>query len=87
MQSIEVLIQTESGLHARPASDFVNKSKKYSSKIDVIKDGNTYNAKSIISILSMGAVKGTKLEIRAEGEDEREAVEALKILLDNSLVE
>ncbi|SDY96712.1 phosphocarrier protein [Proteiniborus ethanoligenes] len=87
MYSVEVMLQNESGLHARPASQFVFISSKYKSTITVVKDGKEYNGKSILGILSMGAIKGVKLIIKAEGEDEKEAVEALVSIINSNFGE
>ncbi|KPU26583.1 phosphocarrier protein HPr [Caloranaerobacter sp. TR13] len=87
MQKIEVALKNETGLHARPASIFVKEASKYMSDIKIIKDAKEYNAKSIIGILSIGAGKGDKLTIISEGEDEKEAVEALKALIESSFGE
>lgn len=81
----QVILKNESGLHARPASIFVKEAGKYKSEINIIKDDKSYNGKSIMSILSMGASKGTKLTITAEGEDEKEAVLFIKNLIENEL--
>lgn len=85
--SAEVELKNETGLHARPASQFVFTSSKFKSHIVIIKDGKEYNAKSIMGVLSMGASKGTILTIKAEGEDEQEAVEALKALIEGNFGE
>lgn len=77
----EVVLKNKTGLHARPASEFVQKANSFVSNINIIKDDKKYNAKSIISILSMGAGKDTKLIIDAEGDDSQEAVEALVALV------
>lgn len=78
------------GLHARPASDFVAMAKRFTSKIR-IKDLSTNekpaNAKSIITLLSLGLAKGTQIEIWAEGEDEEEAVQALVDLIESGFGE
>lgn len=87
MYKIEVELKNETGLHARPASVFVKEAAKYSSDIAVVKDEKKYNGKSIMGILSMGATKGEKIVIQAEGDDEKEAVEALKKLVDNNFGE
>lgn len=76
-------IKNETGLHARPASLFVQKAAKYKSSIKLLKDGKEANAKSIISVLSLGASKGSEIKIMATGEDEQEAVNGLVELLDN----
>ena len=75
-------IKNEEGLHARPASDFCKEAGKYKSKITLIKDGEEYEAKSILMVLCAGAVKGDTIEIKAEGDDETEAVDALIKVLD-----
>ena len=87
MFSAEAILKNETGLHARPASQFVFTASKFKSHIMVIKDGKEYNAKSIMGVLSMGASKGTKLTIQADGEDEKEAVEALIALINNGFGE
>ncbi len=87
MYKVEVELKNETGLHARPASLFVKEASKFLSDVKIIKDEKKYIAKSIVGILSMGAVKGTKLTIVAEGEDEKEAVEALKALVDTNFGE
>ncbi|SCG82483.1 HPr-like protein crh Catabolite repression HPr [Proteiniborus sp. DW1] len=87
MFSAEIALKNETGLHARPASQFVFTASKFKSQIKVIKDGKEYNGKSIMGVLSMGASKGTNLTIQAEGEDEKEAVEALIALIDNGFGE
>lgn len=82
-----VVLENKTGLHARPASMLVKEASKYSSQIKLMKDDKEYNAKSIMGILSMGAGKGTKLTIIADGEDEKEAVESLKALIDSNFGE
>lgn len=85
MRNLEIELQNETGLHARPASLFIREASKYTSDIVVIKDGTEYNGKSIMGILSMGATKGDNLTIRIEGDDENEAYEGLKSLFENEL--
>ncbi|MDO4778553.1 MAG: HPr family phosphocarrier protein [Tissierellia bacterium] len=87
MYELEVVISNEIGLHARPASLFIQEAIKYSSDIEVVKDGKSYNGKSIMGILSMSAGKGQKITIRANGEDEENAVNALVDLLNTKLKE
>ncbi|MGO1469260.1 MAG: HPr family phosphocarrier protein [Tissierella sp.] len=77
----EILLENTTGLNARPASIFVKESAKYISNINLIKDKQRYNAKSIMGVLSMGALKGDILAIEAEGEDAKEAVTVLIELL------
>ncbi len=73
----EATVVPEEGLHARPAAQFVKAAKAYSSNIKVIKGDTEANAKSSLSLMSLGARHGDKLTIRAEGEDEEAAAEAL----------
>lgn len=81
----EIILQNETGLHARPASLFVKEAAKYKSDIKLIKDNKEYNGKSIMGILSMGVAKGDKITVQAEGEDEETAVTELVDLLLNKL--
>lgn len=77
------VIKNKEGLHARPASDFCKTANQFKSKITVVKDGDEYDAKSILMVLCIGALQGETIEIRAEGSDEESAVEALIKTLDS----
>lgn len=81
----EIQIVNETGLHARPASDFVALAGKFRSKIEIQKVGkeSRCNAKSIIMLLTLGLAKGETAVLTAEGEDEQAAVEALAELMAN----
>ncbi len=83
----QVTLTNAVGLHARPASIFIREAIKFVSDIFVEKENKLYNAKSIMSILSMSASKGDTIVIRAEGEDAEEAVAALVDLVENHLSE
>lgn len=85
MYEAEVIVSNEIGLHARPASLFIQEAIKYSSDIEVEKEGRIFNGKSIMGILSMSAGKDQKIIIRATGNDEKEAVLALVDLVENKL--
>lgn len=74
-ETIEIL--NRQGLNSRPAIAFLKESSKFKSDILLIKDGNKYNGKSILGILSMGAFKGDKLEIVVDGEDEEVAMNSI----------
>lgn len=87
MYKVDVILKNETGLHARPASLFITEASKHTSKITVIKDGKEYNGKSIMGILTMGAYKDDKITLMGEGEDEVEAVEALKKLVESGFGE
>ena len=82
MGRVKYTIKNEEGLHARPASDFCKTASRFKSKIRVIKDDEEYEAKSMLMVLCIGAVKGDEIEITAEGEDEQEAVDELIKTLD-----
>ncbi|MDO5717973.1 MAG: HPr family phosphocarrier protein [Tissierellia bacterium] len=87
MAEEKVTLVNEIGLHARPASKFIRETIKYKSDIEVIKGDKVYNAKSIMGVLSMGAVKGDTVTIRATGEDAEEAVKNIIQLIKYDLHE
>lgn len=84
MVQVSYTIKNEEGLHARPASDFCKTAGRFKSQIKVLKDGEEYEAKSMLMVLCIGAIKGDEIEIWAEGEDEQEAVDALVETLDSA---
>lgn len=77
MKQLELKIQSDSGLHARPASMLVALAQKYSSNIELEKNGQKVNAKSIMSLLSLGGAKGDDVVIFIEGDDELAAADAV----------
>jgi phosphocarrier protein HPr len=77
----EAPVVPEAGLYARPAARFVKEAKSYSSDIVVVKDGREANAKSSLRLMTLGAKHGERVVVRAEGEDEEAAVEALVTIL------
>jgi phosphocarrier protein HPr len=77
----ETMIGPAEGLHARPAAQFVQTAKGFSSDIVVVKDGREANAKSPLKLMTLAAKYGEKVAIRAEGEDAEEAVNALVELI------
>lgn len=85
MYTKNVTIVNASGLHARPASEFVTTAKRYSSAIKIrrIAEEKPTNAKSIVMLLAMGLMKDTEVEISASGEDEKEAVDTLVSLIES----
>lgn len=86
MQQIEVTIQHPAGLHARPASDFVQLANQFTSKITISYRDKAVNAKSILGILTLGASNGAKINISAEGTDAQQALDALQTLVENNFV-
>ncbi len=83
MKTCKVKILNRAGIHARPASLLVEVAQKYESSIWLEKETITINAKSIMNILTLGATYKSELVLRAEGEDEEEAVNAIAALFDN----
>lgn len=81
-QSKTVIVKNPQGLHARPASLFVNLAQQFQATIEVVKEENIVDGKSILSILTLAATVGTELMIRAEGEDAQSALDALVELID-----
>ena len=77
----EATVSNQVGLHARPATFFIQKAKEYKCSIWVEKDERRVNAKSLLGVLSLGIVKGTTINLIADGVDEKEAVEGLIELL------
>ena len=87
MYSQVITIENEVGLHARPATFFIQKANEFKSGIWVEKDERRVNAKSLLGVLSLGIVKGTTITIMADGADEKEAVAALCELVANNFGE
>jgi len=81
MVSKEITIQNQVGLHARPATFFIQKANEFKSLITIAKDERKVNAKSLLGVLSLGITKGTSVTVSAEGSDEQEAVDALEALV------
>ena len=82
MTEATTTIENKTGIHARPASVFVQKASSFKSKVQLKAKGKTVDAKSILMIMSMGLVKGTEITICADGPDEAAAVQELKALVD-----
>lgn len=87
MYSKEVTVTNAVGLHARPATFFIQKANEYKSSIWVEKEDRKINAKSLLGVLSLGIVMGTKVTIIADGVDENKAVDALIELIEKGLSE
>ena len=87
MVTQEVTINNEVGLHARPATFFIQKANEFKSGIWVEKDERRVNAKSLLGVLSLGIVGGTTIKIIADGADEQEAVDALVKLVEPGFAE
>ncbi|MEG1849098.1 MAG: HPr family phosphocarrier protein, partial [Oscillospiraceae bacterium] len=82
-----VAVQNHVGLHARPATFFIQKANEFKSSIWVEKEERRVNAKSLLGVLSLGIVGGTDIRIIADGSDEQTAVDALIRLVETGFVE
>lgn len=83
----EVQVQNQVGLHARPATFFIQKANEYKSSVWVEKEERRVNAKSLLGVLSLGIVGGTGIKIIADGSDEKEAVDNLVKLVESGFAE
>ena len=87
MSSSEVLtrvvtVPNKRGLHARAAAKFVSMAERYGASVDVLRDGQVVSARSIMGLMMLGAGLGSDLELRAEGWDAKEALDALAALVE-----
>ncbi|NLV87362.1 MAG: HPr family phosphocarrier protein [Clostridiales bacterium] len=81
MLTREVTINNQVGLHARPATFFIQKANEFKSNIWIEKDDRKVNAKSLLGVLSLGIVKGTSINLIADGSDEKDALATLAALI------
>ena len=87
MKTREVVITNASGLHARPATFFIQKANCYKSTIWVEKDDRKVNAKSLLGVLSMGIAKGMTVTLIADGQDEETALTGLATLIESGFAD
>ena len=83
MVSKDVTVQNNVGLHARPATFFVQKANSYKSSVWIEKGDRRVNAKSLLGVLSMGISKGTTITILSDGPDEEEVLKGLIALIES----
>ena len=87
MVSKKIIIKNAEGLHARPATEIAKRATQYTSSIQIDVNGNKYNAKSVLNIMSAGIKNSTEITVICEGVDEEKALEGLvETLKENSLV-
>ena len=79
----DVMVQNQVGLHARPATFFIQKANEFKSSIWIEKEERRVNAKSLLGVLSLGIVGGTAIRIIADGADEQVAVDSLVELVES----
>ena len=87
MYSNAVKVQNQVGLHARPATFFIQKANEYKSSIWVEKEERRINAKSLLGVLSLGIVGGAEIKIIADGADEEDAVNGLVDLVESGFAD
>ena len=87
MKSREVVITNASGLHARPATFFIQKANCYKSSIWVEKGDRKVNAKSLLGVLSLGIAKGMSITLIADGTDEDVALDGLAAVINSGFAE
>jgi phosphotransferase system HPr (HPr) family protein len=86
MQTIVLQVINEVGLHARPAAEFVKLAGQFKSSLrvkNITRNSNSVDAKSILSVLTLGVEKGHEIELTGEGEDEGSAIMALRNLIES----
>ncbi len=79
----DVMVQNQIGLHARPATFFIQKANEFKSSIWIERKERRVNAKSLLGVLSLGIVGGTEIRVIADGYDEQAAVDALVALVES----
>lgn len=82
-----VVVCNKRGLHARAAARFVTLAERFGAAVEVIKDGQSVSARSIMGLMMLGAGQGAPVELRAEGWDAKEALEALAALVESGFHE
>ncbi len=87
MYSKAITVNNQVGLHARPATFFIQKANEFKSSIWIEREERKVNAKSLLGVLSLGIIKGTEIVIGAEGADEEQAVLALEKLIETNFRE
>ncbi len=87
MISRSVTIKNSVGLHARPATFFIQKANSFKSSIWVEKEDCRVNAKSLLGVLSLGIAEGTTINLIADGSDEASAIDGLVALIDSGFSE
>ena len=83
----DVTVQNQVGLHARPATFFIQKANEFKCSIWVEKEERRVNAKSLLGVLSLGIIGGTSIRIIADGSDEQQAVDGLVELVESGFAE
>lgn len=87
MTQIELVLNNPSGLHARPAAQFVQKAASFTSKVTIAANNRTVDGKSILGVMGLGLAKGVSFILTADGADETECMAALRALVESNFGE
>lgn len=87
MKEIKITVTNKTGLHARPAAQFVQKAASFKSKVKLAANGKVADAKSILAVMGMGIAQNTVITISADGADEAACLDALKALVESNFGE
>ncbi|PKL38026.1 MAG: phosphocarrier protein HPr [Spirochaetae bacterium HGW-Spirochaetae-1] len=79
----EVVVKSDAGVHARPAMMLVREAMKFPCQVALVKDGVEADCKSIMSVLGLAIVSGTRLKVRADGDREEEIVDIIVSMIEN----
>ena len=82
-----VVVKNETGLHARPASMLVEEASSYEADVELVKDGQSVNAKSIMGVMSLGIKQSTEITVQTDGADEKDALTAIIELIESGFDE
>ena len=87
MTERDEVVKSDAGVHARPAMMLVREAMKYPCEVRIIKDDVEADGKSIMSVLGLAIVSGTRLVVRAKGDSEEDAVNALVSLIEKDFIQ
>lgn len=87
MKKEKIILQNETGLHARPAAELVKLASTFKCDVNLSANGKTINAKSILAIMSLGIKASTEIEIECNGEDEEKAIKEVIAAFNNKFWE
>ena len=87
MKKEKIILQNETGLHARPAGELVKLATTFNCNVNLTANGRTVNAKSILAIMSLGIKASTEIEIECDGEDEEKAMDEIVKAFNNKFGE
>ncbi len=82
-----ITIRNRLGLHARAAVKLMNLANRFISSVKIEKDGSEVDGKSILGILTLAAVQGSQITLKVSGKDEKQALKAMEILIENKFQE